>query len=444
MKKYILLIVMVALAGLAGAGLVRYSQQARAIHSDIAARENSIVGIHAFLQAPAASAYENTAALAGFETVYVAPNSGIDIEPLYQYDAPEGFTIESFSEAWNESGLQLLYEELKKNKHGEEINTLQTVTIHSFETDDRSAEHITTEKKERLNLVFPLFPEGFGFDMFQSQGVIALYGGDTRTTIESMARSLSHEYGHHYTLYYMSADDTDGELDPEYAKIRGLDEDEARLALSNSTSGYYDYTNNHHLYLVEIAADDYVLLMGSPTVRQVVDFKDVADALNGEENPETIRMNEAFNALPQENLTIPPAGDVPGLAEYFYGFIGETPDRAPLDAEPITLNVERRTKSYDLVSGYETFANYLFTWNTPYEDAVYTLVSYNDAYEIYPVKTVQPGENARAVIGTLTSAGETAIRTASDNIAEGTKTFVVIALLPDGNVQFSEPLEMEF
>lgn len=143
-----------------------------------------------------------------------------------------------------------------------------------------------------------------------------------------MAKTLSHEYGHHFVSYYMFDDLMDADADVEtYIRIRGLPEDKVLNRSDNADDA--QYLDMHYWYVGEIAAEDYVLLMGSPATRQVVDCYDVWDLLYGAVQPEASLANGAMNLFPQENLMIPLASDVDGLKEYFYSFIDETPTPTP-------------------------------------------------------------------------------------------------------------------
>lgn len=136
------------------------------------------------------------------------------------------------------------------------------------------------------------------------------------------------------------------------------------------------YLDMHYWYVGEIAAEDYVLLMGSPATRQVVDCYDVWDLLYGAVQPEASLANGAMNLFPQENLMIPLASDVDGLKEYFYSFIDETPTPTP-QTPSFDLRIEPDSVGYQLEDGYETFVHYKIRWDKPYAEAgrgIYTAV----------------------------------------------------------------------
>lgn len=104
-------------------------------------------------------------------------------------------------------------------------------------------------------------------------------------------RSLFHEYGHAWSLYYASVVQQDTSF-ADYLEVRGLLGD-ARLDTSHAWSRR------------ELIAEDYRQLFGTPLARGVS----------------------------QENRDIPPASEVPGLAEYLSGaFMTSTSD--PSGSEP--------------------------------------------------------------------------------------------------------------
>jgi len=388
-------------------------------------------------------------------------NSAADADPyiyvdhrddaLYIFETPEGFTMVSHSEAWDKEMLILLYHELLLNTHGEEINFLHEVIVHPHEEEDGHALATFAQGTAVINffIQFPALPENFTVLFPQDIGTINLYGGDINTTIESMAHSLSHEYGHLFTFYHMfNAERNEGDLnenrslsDTAYARLR----EAARFNLITSSSPGETYLQDRFRYLFEIAAEDYVQLMGSPTTRQIVDFVDVRQIVNGAERPENMR--GARNAFPQENLMIPLANDVPGLKEYFFSFIDAAPKVPVEEKQEIILQIKRNDIRFHLTTGYRTFTHYVITWNTPYENAIYTLVSYEpDNYTGWgiPIKTVHPGQNASAVVGEYVVEQGTQVVSLDDGLASGTKTFFVVAMLPDGTFYLSEKLEHTF
>ena len=435
------LIVLMILAGLVlfAVGFITY------YHYDVEAdtyRQSNIEAEAVFL-AYSPQPFRNSAA----DATPFTPEGHV-ADALYLFEAPEGFTIVSHSLAWDADMLELLYRELMKNEHGDEIDILYEVIIYPHEDDDTEITALATYTPG-VNIVsffiqFPALPDDFNVGFPQDIGRINIYGGDARATIESMASSLSHEYGHLYTLFYM--------LDPEligsdslagtrYAELR----EASRFNLITSVTPGDDYFQERYRYLIEVAAEDFVQLMGSPTTRQVVDFVDIQQILNGAEQPTDIL--RARNAFPQENMMLPLANEVPGLEAYFRSYIGCVP-RVPVEEkQEVTLQIRQNSVQHNLVTGLRTFVYYTITWNTPYQEAIYTLVSY-DPHDYRgwgdPIKTVRPGQNASAIIGEYVTVRGDQVHSIDDGRAEGVKVFFVVALLPDGTFYMSEKFEFNF
>ena len=401
----------------------------------VAEREQSIQAIDDYLASYSPAPFINSA------TTQAAPTEAATSEALYTYKASNTLTFLSHSEQWDESKLKELYEELLKNEHGAELDTLHKVVVWPQDEENAAATHTADVLDQSLAINFGALPKDFHLNFSRNISLIDLYSGDRDTTIESMAWNLSHEYGHLYTFHYMLGGSNTDLADTEYGKLRKSTEYNLNPAISPGD----DYVDNHYQYLFEVAANDYVQLMGSPTTRQIIDFEDVQQTLDSGENPpEEIRFS-GNNANPQENLEIPLASEVDGLAEYFYQFIEE---KAPTPVAPkseMTLSIESGSKGYDLVEGYRNFVHYKLTWNTPYEDALYTIVCYDsDPYKMRPIKTVHVGKEPTATIGTVAKNTGNYVRYFADEVDSGTKTFLVIAQLSDGTYYSSEPLVHTF
>jgi len=388
-------------------------------------------------------------------------NRAVDAEPyhydylhddaLFFYETPEGFTMISHSNAWDQNMLELLYHELLRNEHGDEINLLYEVVVYPDAEEEGSvlASYSRGTTSVSFFIQFPALPYDFTVVFPRDMGRINLYNGNTNNTIDSIAGSLSHEYGHLYTFYYMLYTEPDEYDSDEYDSLAGTEYARLREAsrfdlITNATPGS-TYMEERYRYLFEIAAEDYVQLMGSPRTRQVVDFIDIQQFLNGAQHPP--RTNDARNAFPQENMMIPLANDVPRLAEYFYSFIDVEP-RVPVEEKKdVTLRIDQESTQLNLTNGPRTFIYYTITWNAPYDNAIYTLVYYEpDNYTGWgvPVKTVRPGQDASAIVGEYVVIQGMDVLHVPDSAMNGTKVFFVVALLPDGTFYISEKFEYNF
>lgn len=365
-------------------------------------------------------------------------------KPIATYKAPEGFNSISFSKEWDEEKLGLLREELLKNKHGKELEYLSEIRVYPAGDNEYLATHSMNEKRNSFKLNFPAVPKYFEVRFIRQVGLICLYGGDKNTTVESMAKSLSHEYGHHFTFYHMF--EGNDLAKSEYAKLRKLPEKET---VTSAIPDDDDYLENHHWYMFEIAAEDYVTLMGSPTVKRICEVKDNKQLLAGAKNPDVRVFSQCANVSPQENLMIPLANDVKGLTEYFHSFTDEKPAIPKLPKKEIKIDVKKGYNSYDLVGGKRTFTHYKVTWDAPYDDpdAVYTLIrfgEYEGSYYVMPVKTVHAGSSMTAYIGDVTRTSGNSVYYFQDDLTEGTQNFIVSVQLSDGTIYLSDPLEYKF
>ena len=435
----LIVILMIAGLGLLSAGIMTFLHY----DNDLKLYRHSKAEADAVFDVYSPQPFVNSAADA---TPYIPYNPRSDA--LYFYDAPEGFTITSHSAAWNTDMLELLYMELMKNEHGDELINLYEIVVYPDEENEEEgsmlASYAPDIKEVSFFIQFPALPEDFSVIFPRTIGRINIYGGDTKTTVESVAGSLSHEYGHLYTFHYMFAlemREDDSLSNTPYAKFR----EASRFDLITRATPGDDYFRERSRYLIEIAAEDYVQLMGSPTTRQVMDFVDVQQIMNGAQVPASVP--GARNAFPQENMMLPLANDVPGLDSYFRGHIDASPRIPVEEKQDVTLQVQRHPVQYDLVGGPRTFVYYTITWNTPYREAIYTLACYDPHnYRGWgdPIKTVRPGQDASAVIGEYVIRQGDEVRSIDDGRAGGVMVFYVVAQLPDGTFYISEKLEYNF
>lgn len=401
------------------------------------------------VRAPLADAWNNPAAAASS-----AGGAGTDVESeeVYgAYTAPEGFVLVSYSAAWDDALMKSLYDELVSNVHGDEIYYLEKVVVHAGgEREDVLGMQQERETRCAVSLSHPaLLPPGLTLDLASKATTIHLYDGDSRATVASMAATLSHEYGHHFTnFYFFDTGDPGGWLSSDYAVLRGLSPSRVYAQITD----YADYLVNHKWYVQEIAAEDYVVLMGSPATRQTFVFYDVYDwllaSVRGEELADYSGQSAlAFNVSPHENLSLAFPARVEGLAAFFRGFAGADPPDWPDRDEEIVITVTPRTHSYDLVRGYTTFRSFEIAWNCPYQTGqpVYTLVCYDENDDLaVPVKTVEAGQTGRAYVGNVVYEMSRYVYDLDDGLARGVKRFRVTVVFDDGSVFVSDPVEYHF
>jgi hypothetical protein len=156
-----------------------------------------------------------------------------------------GVTFESYSSEWSTTEqLKAIEEELLRNKHGEELAYLGKVIIIPNNTPGSGS--------------YRSLYSYWGNSMELMGGrEIYLFGGDKVKTVQEYARTISHEYGHHFTYFQMINRE---KLLPgnwqksEYVANRGIKSD-SRIN--------YTQTGEWQWMIQEIMAEDYVQLFGS-------------------------------------------------------------------------------------------------------------------------------------------------------------------------------------
>ncbi|CAG9606614.1 S-layer homology domain-containing protein [Pseudoneobacillus rhizosphaerae] len=204
-----------------------------------------------------------------------------------------GVTFESYSSLWKITDkLKQLEAELLKNKHGEELALLGKIVIipNSPAGENVLGEYMANYKFTSTNV------------SLLSNRTIYLFGGNENTTIQSMAYTLSHEYGHHFTFYHLLNKENKMPgtwKTSEYAKSRGV---------QSTSSPAHDKPFGEYVWaLPEIMAEDYVQLFGSDT---------------------------AIKVGAQMNVELPTPFDVPTIQEYWNKYL---PNYEPKSALPFYL-----------------------------------------------------------------------------------------------------------
>lgn len=263
------------------------------------------------------------------------------------YKGSLGITITSLATEWaDQDSLKAVYQELLANYHGKELSSLQEV------------------------ILYPDYPYGTGvagqyFGRYQwdtrgnryynEDARIEIYGVNTRKQLTDIAKTLSHEYGHHFTMYYlwMKEGNTFGDWEKTgYAQVRNL--------IGNSK---IRKSGQHQWLPAEIAAEDYVQLFGSPLARRSVRFDSQFGTFD----------SNMFNLAPQENLELPLAAQVSGLESYWLKLAGDQSKKVNVPpTSPVLALVN--TKQVGGHSAYE------FAWSKAIDSEAdnieYTLVYY--------------------------------------------------------------------
>jgi S-layer homology domain len=168
---------------------------------------------------------------------------------IARYKGQSGVTIESYSPKWRTAEqLRALERELLTDRHGPELSLLGKIMIFP---DYPAGENVLGQyfaEYQKIGKTLSLLPGR----------VIHLYGGNDFTTVAQMATTLAHEYGHHFTYYYLINKEQlpSGDwLRSRYAAARGLFR---YPSVHTDENGAYEWS------LPEILAEDYVQLFGSP------------------------------------------------------------------------------------------------------------------------------------------------------------------------------------
>jgi hypothetical protein len=419
-------------------------------NNDYSAKTAQASAIEAIAPAEESISYTRQKQAEEYESMEVKPLEDKDILATYKY---ENITFTSYSDAWDEENLESLCDELLKNTHGSEMDYLQEVIVHGGEDEQAAGRHHTNYEAIKIPVrLFSFTPYGFTFSMPNITSILTLYNGDEYISVEEMSITLSHEYGHHFTFHYFTLKGEDEEIEKD-AYFKARYESGLGIRYSDEVSeDENDYYDNHMWYLVEIAAEDYVYLMGSPTTRRIIKYYDSKDLLIMDVRGEDDRVDEyydlasqnSFNQSPHENILIPLPDQVEGLPELFYGTIGlnapEYTDRNDM-AQDIEIKMKRRNKIE------KTY--YKITWNKPWtsKDVIYTLVAYDENDELLgSVKSISGKEDAEALIGSVVYETKNYYHWYDSDrwTNQGFLRFRVIVTFSDGTAAVSPPVDRSF
>ncbi|HHT51251.1 MAG TPA: hypothetical protein GXZ78_07295 [Eubacteriaceae bacterium] len=354
----------------------------------------------------------------------------VSAEILYDsYKGPLGIEIKSYTSNWRGDKLKDIYTELLNNTYGEEIDYLSTINLYPnnpFGGEEEGLYHGAFISKSFLNKT--------NYKM-KNNRVIDLFNMDKKNNIDEIAKTLSHEYGHHFTLYYLLKGEKktfDQWQETKYAKIRGLAGD-ARVR--------HDYSNGHQWNITEIAAEDYVQLFGSPNAKRPYFYDDIITRAKKQESEGIIKWsNHIYNVYPQENFYIPLANDILGLGDYWASLSGiDIKDTVPLKGSRVSL-----TEVKDLGHNKKQF---IIRWTENNENTglLYTLVAYDEGQQqVIPIKTVKQGEELMAVIGSTKITNKNEIIYYSDTFTDQSKSIRVYTMNNNGKVVSSNTINLDF
>ncbi len=318
--------------------------------------------------------------------VLAGPRDGYD-EVLAEYQSTLGPKIISYSKNWNtkEKCMQV-YKELMKNYVSSEIYKLKYIYLYP-------------DIEAGVNGYYsPDVTLKNGSYAMGDNSYIVILGCDETTSVSNISKTLSHEYGHHFTTYYLvTSEGTYGKgwINSKYAKIRGL-------STNNSVINYNSISGSSKWDISEIAANDYVELFGAYSNKTSTDYKDVKERADGGLSSTSL-LN--YNSNPQANLDIPLATQVSGLYDYWIGLAGGATTKPQAKPMP-TLKIQKKYLVQSKYNLYEIVWDSVASGN--YEYTIIMHPSSNSA-NITPIKTTKTGEQNIAYIGSYAGTAKTLI-----------------------------------
>lgn len=360
--------------------------------------------------------------------VFAQSRSGYG-KPLATYKAAEGFTITSYSSRWNTySKLREVAKELLSNEHAEEISYLKNIYIYPDSPDGILAyTHYDLARNYSGNYTY------------KNNAYIELFDGDHYKNVGEMAGVLSHEYGHHFTIYHLIKKENkffNEWKSTGYARVRNI---------ANHPHVSYETDAIGDLYkwdIMEMAAEDYVQLFGSSKARKSITYKDIQQSID-ESISTHFNYVQGFNMAPQDNLEIPLAADVRGLEQYWRSLANMPKQKNTKMPKKPEI---RLTSKKEVATGrYQ----YRIEWDKlpGNENCEYTLVSYPDGeYGFpHPIKTVKPGEGTYAFVGNgLKTNGQTGKQQLVLDDYNGRYTFRLYIKDEDNKIYSAEPFHVNF
>ncbi|BBI30913.1 hypothetical protein [Cohnella abietis] len=251
-------------------------------------------------------------------------------KPVATYLSPERIQFISYSKSWNQTKLKSLYADLMRNLHGEELAYLGKVVL-------------SPKKKEGeagvANMAYSWSEDDMS-DIVMDKGTeIVLYDADSLKTVESLSATLSHEYGHHFTHYWLIKKERKlpSSSNTKWASLRGIKNYPVVFSEDGSEPGY-----THMWDATEIMADDYMALFGSPTAKQAM-----ADSL---------RQDDGLGFYGEiENTIVPPVMSLQEVRSYWLKLSGLK------DLQPLVFKEPKITGVQALADGSGGY-NYKLTF----------------------------------------------------------------------------------
>ncbi|QSX08963.1 hypothetical protein J0B03_02520 [Alkalibacter rhizosphaerae] len=329
-----------------------------------------------------------------------------------------------------------MYEELLENTHGKELSHLSSVQLHGGPSPNGLEEGLYSYTLKKWNYLT-------GTSVSLEKGsVIHLYHMDEKQEIKDLARVLSHEYGHHFTIYYLAKNDKNFFLDWEESSFYQIREGDVYPKMSD------DPQADHRWMIAEICAEDYVQLYGSPLAKKSVKVYDISERLEkGLLTNDLNYSSQYFNIVPQENMDIPLALEVEVNTGYWQELSGIDSNKSVYSKPKLILG-ERKEVSNGYIAQTLEWTSSI---NEQGEEAInYTLVAMNsNTHQFLPIKSISDSETKNAVIGTVLDRNGFSQRVYTDSFVQqlgkgGYDDLRIIAVGRNGEAISSDSYLMDF
>ena len=413
-----------------------------------------------------------------FELAYTNTDEKYHNEDVETTDYLQGFRYErvyegihflSSIDTWDQYYLSRVADELFKNIHGDEIKYLNAVIIeegsgtYCYGHQEQVAVYYDTPLS-----IYNFFPENAHYYIGDKKSNLYVSNVSSNLGLADIAQAMSIAYGYHFTEYYMGLQGMEEDKETEYYSLRADGNENIRLEITDND----DYMDNYKWYLREIAANDYMFLMGSENANRLITSV-YADYVLTNTTPFTIedvlnaRYRNGRNTTPHVNIDMPLPDTVEGLSDYFYSFVdAEAPvyDKLePMGALDITLTRSKKIADmiYTLRRPPHAFL-YEASWTPPYDSnqISYTVVKYNMDDEIVCVQGFTRGSSkTHSVVLDLfatvpiyygytnTTISERHLYTeyyAYDFRTDQEFKIRIIASFPNGQITISEPFTVKY
>jgi len=235
--------------------------------------------------------------------------------PHASFLSPEGVRFISYSNKWGTEELKKLYGIFKQLPKGEEVGYLDRIML--LETGSRYADGRYFSSMVQYNDGPWMLEKGRRIEIYEVH----------KKSLEEVGWILAHEYGHHFTYYWLLKAEGKDPDDPAigWAKVRQL-----------GGLPVYERSIEHFWDPEEIMADDYAVLFAPPALKQWLAKQDRPDLVSV-----------------VENQYLPAAESVPELRAYWARITGldlEAPAFKAPEVASLKAKKSARSISYEIVT----------------------------------------------------------------------------------------------